>query len=236
MRVGGGVRSRVATKCDRVVTWFFVGDRSVSLSKPSSAFCGSCSLREAESGCAPDRAVTFFCFAKRKSPKKRRPDGGGSAVGRTSLRCSVFGASRRTRCVRFAHCAQTNVAKSVDEARLRARPQTPALLDASNGAQEQYVARCASIPSTPRCRCEARRVAKKSQYVCGLSKAWRGQAEPLQPKRDDQISWCSASLLWLLSFDATNVRAAGGCSLCEAKLRSHQSDSPAGATTRRTRR
>jgi hypothetical protein len=27
---------------------------------------------DALSGCAPDRAVTFFCFAKRKSPKKRR--------------------------------------------------------------------------------------------------------------------------------------------------------------------
>ena len=26
------------------------------------------------SGCAPDSAVTFFCFAKRKSPKKRRAE------------------------------------------------------------------------------------------------------------------------------------------------------------------
>jgi len=29
---------------------------------------------DALSGCAPDRAVTFFCFAKRKSPKKRRAE------------------------------------------------------------------------------------------------------------------------------------------------------------------
>ncbi len=48
------------------------------------------------SGCAPDRAVTFFCFAKRKSPKKRRaevraPSGflallASSGVGLNSLR------------------------------------------------------------------------------------------------------------------------------------------------------
>ena len=31
-------------------------------------FCGG-----REPGCAPGGAVTFFCFAKRKSPKKRRP-------------------------------------------------------------------------------------------------------------------------------------------------------------------
>ena len=44
------------------------------------------------SGYAPDRAVTFFCFAKRKSPKKRRPRRRRSGWGRTALRCSVFGA------------------------------------------------------------------------------------------------------------------------------------------------
>jgi hypothetical protein len=32
------------------------------------------------SGCAPDRAVTFFCFAKRKSPKKRRAGFVGPAL------------------------------------------------------------------------------------------------------------------------------------------------------------
>ena len=34
----------------------------------------SCAECAAVSGCAPDCAVTFFCFAKRKSPKKRRAD------------------------------------------------------------------------------------------------------------------------------------------------------------------
>ncbi len=33
---------------------------------------GSRTGRRGMSGCAPDSAVTFFCFAKRKSPKKRR--------------------------------------------------------------------------------------------------------------------------------------------------------------------
>ena len=32
------------------------------------------------SGCAPDCAVTFFCFAKRKSPKKRRAGFVGPAL------------------------------------------------------------------------------------------------------------------------------------------------------------
>ena len=41
----------------------------------------SCAECAAVSGCAPDCAVTFFCFAKRKSPKKRRP--------RSLLRCSA---------------------------------------------------------------------------------------------------------------------------------------------------
>ena len=126
---------------------------------PAPLWRGSCSLREAASGCAPDRAVTFFCFAKRKSPKKRRPDGGGSAVGRTSLRCSVFGASRRTRFVRCAHAAQTSVAKSEDEARCRARPQTPALLDATHGDPNTRFAslRIGSMRAglAHRARCEA---------------------------------------------------------------------------------
>ena len=38
-------------------------------------------------------------------------------LGPTALRCSVFGASRQTHFVRCAHCVQTNVAKSEDEAR-----------------------------------------------------------------------------------------------------------------------
>jgi hypothetical protein len=70
---------------------------------------GGCSLREAASGYAPDRAVTFFRFPERKSPKKGGPDGGGrpradcSAVlgvwglAPNSLRVPAFTALRQTR-------------------------------------------------------------------------------------------------------------------------------------------
>ena len=51
----------------------------------------SCSLREAASGCAPDRAVPFLCFAKEKEPKERRPSS-PVGLGPTALRCSVFAA------------------------------------------------------------------------------------------------------------------------------------------------
>jgi len=59
----------------------------------------------------------------------------------------VLWGPRQTRFVRCAHCTQTNGAKSVDEARRRARPQTPALLDATHGAQEQYRSLLRNIPS-----------------------------------------------------------------------------------------
>ena len=65
------------------------------VSKPCSVGAASRScfflLPAGASGCAPDRAVTFFCFAKRKSPKKRRPCS-PVGLGPTALRCSVFAA------------------------------------------------------------------------------------------------------------------------------------------------
>jgi len=111
-------------------------------------------LREAESGCAPDRAVPFLCFAKEKEPKvreagvrslgeaklrarQRRPDGGGRPRADCSAVLGVWGlAPNSLRGLRPLR--SDNRAKSVDEARYRSRPQTPALLDASHGAQEQY--------------------------------------------------------------------------------------------------
>ena len=98
------------------------------------------------------------------SPKKRNQKKGDPTVAvrlrRTALRCSVFGASRQTRFVHFVHAAQTNVAKSVVDARYRARPQTPALLDATHGGPEHQIRLAshrlddASLRSR---RCEARR-------------------------------------------------------------------------------
>ena len=76
-------------------------------------------------GCAPGGAVTFFCFAKRKSPKKRRPHclrplrfaTGQPAVlgfGGVSLELAPF------------HFAQTIASPD---------PPNPALLGASRGAR-----------------------------------------------------------------------------------------------------
>ena len=104
----------------------------------------------------PTADLLFFA-----SPKKSRQKKGDPTVAvrlrRTALRCSGFGASRPTRFVRCAHAAQTNVAKSVVDARYRARPQTPALLDATHGTQEQYWSLLRNIPSTPRFASGARR-------------------------------------------------------------------------------
>jgi len=97
------------------------------------------SLRGASSHCVrPRRDVVptadSLSFASPKESKQRKGDPTVAVrLRRTALRCSVFGASRPTRFVRCAHAAQTNVAKSVHEARYRARPQTPALLDATHG-------------------------------------------------------------------------------------------------------
>jgi len=136
---------------------------------PAPPWRKGCSLREAASGCAPDRAVPFLCFAKEKEPKERRPDGGGRPRADCSAVLGVWGlAPNSLRGLRPLR--SDNRAKSVVDARLRARPQTPVLLDASHGAQEQYgrllrklslskprfasarSARCSS------CRCAARRI------------------------------------------------------------------------------
>ena len=75
---------------------------------------------KAPSGFRPDSRPTFFASPK-KVGKERRPDGGGPAPGgRTALRCSGSTATRRTRFVRCAHCAQRAARVSFTMA-LRAR-------------------------------------------------------------------------------------------------------------------
>jgi len=94
----------------------------------------SCSLREAASGCAPDRAVPFLCFAKEKEPKERRPPS-PVGPGPTALRCSVFAgrAELTTRPLAAAFRQPPEV-----RPRRRCAPlQSPALLDGSEGPQEQ---------------------------------------------------------------------------------------------------
>ena len=136
-------------------------------------------------GCAPGGAVPFLCFAKEKEPKERRPPS-PVGLGPTALRCSVF--AGRAELATRPLAAALKQPPEVRGRRRYAPLQSPALLDGSEGPQEQYgrLLRKLSL-STPRCawarssssRCAARRVAKKSQHVCGLSSAWRGPAEPL---------------------------------------------------------
>jgi hypothetical protein len=95
----------------------------------------SCSLREAASGCAPDRAVPFLCFAKEKEPKERRPSS-PVGLGPTALRCSVFAARaelatrpaaaalRQLREVRLGGALARPAAKPCAARRLRRGPKS----------------------------------------------------------------------------------------------------------------
>src|SRR5689334_5556183 len=64
----------------------------------------------------PTADLLFFASPKKSRQKKGDPTE-AVRLRRTALRCSVSGASRPTRFVRCAHGAQTNVAKSVVDAR-----------------------------------------------------------------------------------------------------------------------
>jgi hypothetical protein len=66
-------------------------------------------------GCAPGGAVTFFCFAKRKSPKKRRPQSATLRREGANLRRGACGVRRGTHCA-AAQLRSDNPGESVDEA------------------------------------------------------------------------------------------------------------------------
>ena len=88
-----------------------------------------CSLREAASGCAPDRAVPFLCLAKEKEPKERRPCS-SVALRATALRCSVF-AGRAELTSIAALTAFKQASRSQTLKRAARALQSPALLDDS---------------------------------------------------------------------------------------------------------
>ncbi len=86
-------------------------------------FCGG-----REPGCAPGGAVTFFCFAKRKSPKKRRP------CCLRPLRCATGqpvmlgqGVRRRTHCALRAPFKQLRQVSARSACVLRHTHAPPAL-------------------------------------------------------------------------------------------------------------
>jgi len=152
-----------------------------------------CSLREAASGCAPDRAVPFLCFAKEKEPKERRPDGGGRPRADCSAVLGVWDLAQNS--LRGLRPMRSdNRAKSVDEACLRTRPQTPVLLDATHGAQEQY----------------GRLLRKLSPSHLASHRA-RGEADA--PSRR-----CEARRVWCLSPPSDELSSAG---LCGARDSAH---------------
>ncbi len=103
-------------------------------------FCVSISSLRADAalrplpGCAPGGAVTFFCFAKRKSPKKRRPHFAGRPRADSSALLGLAGKG-----LKLARCACSNSRPflSVQPCAARRLKRGP-----------QRVARCASIPST----------------------------------------------------------------------------------------
>jgi len=125
---------------------------------------GFFSLRGAASGCAPDRAVTFFCFAKRKSPKKRRPDGGGRPRADCSAVLGVWGlAPNSLRGLRPLR--SDNRANSVHEACCARGPKplrssTPPTGPKSNSvvASQLSLSHRARAKRASSCRCEARRI------------------------------------------------------------------------------
>ena len=160
---------------------------SVALSR-----CESCSLREAASGCAPDRAVTFFCFAKRKSPKKRRPCS-PVGLGPTALRCSVF--AGRAELTALASLSAFRQASRSQLLKRAARAlQSPALLDDS--------------PRGPR----AMRELLRNFPVHASLRIGEGEAEPIKPMRSEP------SLVFI--FPLTDELSSTG--LCGARASAHQ--------------
>ena len=120
-------------------------------------------------GCAPGRAVTFFCFAKRKSPKKRRPH----LAGRPRADCSALlgqdGKSTNSTRVRASNMWTSVSVVSCASRRLRRGPK--------------HVARCASLPYG---RCEA------SRSVSPVCRAGAGVAAAGKRKKLSELRWPQA--------------------------------------------
>jgi len=172
------------------------GSRMVALSR-----CRSCSLREAASGCAPDRAVPFLCFAKEKEPKERRPCS-PVGLGPTALRCSVMGVRGRNS-LRGLWPLRSNICpKSEDEARSRAPPPSPALLDGSPRGpramprlRHRVTPRFASARSS-RCASEARgeELAAGVRHVHSM--ALTGRSLQLKPYSQMESAFALVTFIW----------------------------------------
>ena len=161
------------------------------------AFCRySCSLREAAPGCAPGGAVPFLCFAKEKEPKERRPPS-PVGLGPTALRCSGF-AARAELATRPVAAALRQLREVRQRGALRALLQSPALLDGSEGPQEQYGPLLRKLPLSTARLASARR-----------SRAPRADAKRgVRPSPSDELS--SAGLCGARD-SAHQYLTSGGC-------------------------
>jgi len=186
-------------------------DRSLALSWPFS-------LREAASGCAPDRAVTFFRFPERKSPKKGGPDGGGRPRADCSAVLGVRG-PRQTHFVRYAHCVQTNGAKSVHEACCARGPKPLRSSTPPTGPKSNTVVCFANFPchTSLRIGCD------------GVAEPWR--------RCEARCDWCSSppsdelSSTGLCGARASALRELTSRRLSERSERSERSELGAAAKT-----
>jgi hypothetical protein len=126
---------------------------------------GFFSLREAASGCAPDRAVTFFRFPERKSPKKGGPDGGGRPMADCSAVLGVWGLAPNSLRGPWPLRSDSR-AKSVDEA-CCARGPKPLCSSTPPTGPKSNMGRCFAT-SHPR-----------------LASPRQGEAEPMEPMRSE---------------------------------------------------
>ena len=151
--------------------------------------CGFFSLREAVSGYAPDRAVTFFRFPERKSPKKGDPT---VAVGlwQTALWCSVFGA----------------------RAKLASRPAAAALRQTSRSQITKRAAHAAPKPCAPR---RHPRGPRAIRVVASQLPYPRLASHRARAKRRVMVR-CEASRVWCSSPPSDELSSAG---LCGARVR-----------------
>jgi hypothetical protein len=156
-------------------------DRRLALSWPFS-------LREAVSGCAPDRAVTFFCFAKRKSPKKRRPDGGGRPMADCSAVLGFWGlAPNSLRSLRSLR--SDSRAKSVDEACCARGPKPLCSSTPPTGPKRNTVV-ASQLPyphlASHRARAKRRVIMRcaASRIWCSGPRGWRRGAQGFGGARD----------------------------------------------------
>jgi hypothetical protein len=122
------------------------------------------------------RQPTYLFFA---SPKKSRQKKGDPTVAvglwPTALRCSRFGASRRTRFAAFGRCAQTAARSQLTKRAAHAAPNPCAPRRHPRGPKNNTVVCCANIPC-PRLASHRARAKRRVIVRCAASRVWCSSA------------------------------------------------------------